>query len=235
MSKKIYFVGEGSVGAGKFTTDKFNQLFDPDTQEELCTDVYQITDCAEFEKYEQKEMFLELVLGTVLCVLNSQGEVEMEEIIVSAIDSETNAFLWGVKFTDINKDNFKYATLDWKAKGVLVYADDGRIRHMEGTVISRKQLVEELNALAKEHKFNVECDNSYRIDFKFSNVNIETDYDDECDGEYVGGEIVFYKLNTEMDLALNLDAIKTVIKESEGRYQLLLNIRESIVFIDVTE
>lgn len=124
MKRKIYFVGEETVNGEKYNTDKFNQVIDPDTQEELFKDIYDITDCADFEKYEHKEDFMSVVIGMAYAALSLEGKVG-NEIIVTAIDAQTDIFLWGVKLEIIDDDNFKYTTLDWKANGtILKYVDE---------------------------------------------------------------------------------------------------------------
>ena len=54
MERKIYFVGEGIVNGETVHTDKFNQILNPETMEQIFEDVFQITECADFEKYEKK-------------------------------------------------------------------------------------------------------------------------------------------------------------------------------------
>lgn len=122
MKRKIYFVGEGTVNGETMQTDKFNQVINPDTMEQIFEDVFLITECADFEKYEQKEDFMATVLAMVYEVLALEGEVE-NEITITAIEDETNIFLWGVKINIIDDDNFQYITLDWKSNGIFKYED----------------------------------------------------------------------------------------------------------------
>lgn len=133
MERKIYFVGEGTVNGETMQTDKFNQVINPDTSEQIFEDVFQITECAEFEKYEQKEDFMATVLAMVYAALSLQGEVG-EEIIFTAIEEGTDIFLWGVQVNMMDEDSFQYTTLDWKSKGTLKYTDGDM-------VISIKQFV----------------------------------------------------------------------------------------------
>ena len=78
MKRKIYFVGEGTVNGETMQTAKFNQIINPDTSEQIFEDVFQITECADFEKYEQKEDFMATVLAMVYAVLSVEGEVGEE-------------------------------------------------------------------------------------------------------------------------------------------------------------
>lgn len=96
MERKIYFVGEGTVNGETMQTAKFNQIINPDTSEQIFEDVFQITECADFEKYEQKEDFMASVLAMVYGALSLEGEVE-EEITFTAIEEGTDIFLWGCK------------------------------------------------------------------------------------------------------------------------------------------
>lgn len=224
MSKKIYFIGEGTVNGEKYNTDKFNQVIDPDTQEELFKDIYDITSCADFEKYEHKEDFMSVVIGMAYAALSLEGEVG-NEIIVTAIDAQTDIFLWGVKMEIVDDDNFKYTTLDWKSKGNLKYMDSDM-------VITIKQFVEELETM-KDKEFVIECDNSHRIDFKFTNWKIDTDYEEDEDGN-VMGEIVFGNYS-HADMAINFDVIRRVIKASDGIYMLELKDGKSRVSVVAME
>lgn len=122
MKRKIYFVGEGIVNGETMQTAKFNQVINPDNMEQIFEDVFQITDCAEFEKYEKKEDFMATVLAMVYGALSFEGEVS-EEIMFTAIEEDTNIFLWGVKVNIIDDDNFQYTTLDWKSKGIFKYEE----------------------------------------------------------------------------------------------------------------
>ena len=122
MERKIYFVGEGTVNGETMQTAKFNQIINPDTSEQIFEDVFQITECSDFEKYEQKEDFMATVLAMVYADLSVEGEVG-EEITFTAIEEGTDIFLWGVKVNIIDDDNFQYTTLDWKSKGIFKYED----------------------------------------------------------------------------------------------------------------
>ena len=56
VEKKIYFIAEGIVDGEPIQSDKFNQIVNPETRETLFEDVFQITECAGFERY--KHLFL---------------------------------------------------------------------------------------------------------------------------------------------------------------------------------
>lgn len=198
-------------------TAKFNQIINPDTSEQIFEDVFQITECADFEKYEQKEDFMATVLTMVYVALSVEGEVG-EEITFTAIEEGTDIFLWGIKVDMMDEDNFQYTALDWKSKGTLKYVEgDMVISIKQFMVISIKQFVEELEAM-KDKKFVIDCDNSGRIDFKFSICKIETDFEEDEEGNTMG-EMVFGDYSVA-DMAINFDVIDKVVKVSDGAYVL---------------
>lgn len=170
MNKKIYFVGEGTVNGEKYNTDKFNQVIDPDTQEELFKDIYDITDCADFEKYEHKEDFMSLVIGMAYAALSLEGEVG-NEIIVTAIDTQTDIFLWGVKLEIIDDDNFQYTTLDWKSNGVFKFQDE--------CTSMREVTVKEFAKAFEGVLAEVNTTDYFGITFEMSKARIEHSEDDE--------------------------------------------------------
>lgn len=220
MERKIYFVGEGTVNGETMQTDKFNQIINPDTMGQIFEDVFQITECADFEKYEQKDEFMATVLAMVYSALSLEGEVG-NEISFTAIEEGTDIFLWGVNINIIDDDNFQYTTLDWKSKGIFKYMDSDM-------VISIKQFVEELESM-KDKKFVIECDNSCRIDFKFSHCKIYTSFEEDDEG-YALGEMVFGDYSIA-DMAINFDAIDKVIKVPDGSYILELKDGKSNITI----
>ena len=103
MDRKIYFVGEGTVDGQTTNTEKFNQIINPDGKQ-MFEEVFQITECADFEKYEQKEDFMTTVLAMVYAALSVEGEVG-EEITFTAIEEGTDIFLWGVQVNMMDEDN----------------------------------------------------------------------------------------------------------------------------------
>lgn len=123
MKKKIYFVCEGTVNGETVNTDKFNQIIDPKTNRQMYEDVFQITECADFEKYEQKEDFIATILGMTYNTLSIDGEVG-NKIIITAVEEGTDILLWGVEVEIIDDDNFKYTTLDWKSGGHILKFED---------------------------------------------------------------------------------------------------------------
>lgn len=192
MSKKIYFVGEGTVNGEKYNTDKFNQVIDPDTQEELFKDIYDITSCADFEKYEHKEDFMSVVIGMAYAALSLEGEVG-NEIIVTAIDAQTDIFLWGVKLEIIDDDNFKYTTLDWKSKGIFIMQDN--------STSMREVTVKEFAKVFEGVLAEVNTTDYFGITFEMSKARIEYSKDD--------GEVTFTTGN------YNYDGVGSVIIEEE--------------------
>lgn len=224
MERKIYFVGEGTVNGEIMQTAKFNQIINPETSEQFFDDVFQITECVDFEKYERKDDFIVDALAVVYDALSLEGEVG-EQIIFSAIEEGTDIFLWGVQVDRLDEDTFKYTTLDWKSKGILKYQDGDM-------VITIKQFVEELETM-KDKEFVIECDNSQRIDFKFNRWKITTDFEEDEEGVALG-EMVF-GLYSHADMAINFDAINRVIKIADGSYILELKDERSRVFVEVAE
>lgn len=104
MKRKIYFVGEGTVNGEKYNTDKFNQVIDPDTQEELFKDTYKkfledkVNAYAEiwfFQNLQIKDLFtenefMELVKKSSRFVCKTDGEV-----------------VYSIKFHTVNQILFK--------------------------------------------------------------------------------------------------------------------------------
>lgn len=221
MERKIYFVGEGTVNGETMQTAKFNQVINPDTMEQIFEDVFQITDCADFEKYEQKEDFMASVLAMVYGALSLEGEVG-EEIMITAIEEGTDTFLWGVQVNVIDDDNFQYTTLDWKSKGTLKYMDDDSL--------TSKQFAKELADLGEDKTFNVQSDDSGSVHLALYGCKVEVTFE-----EGIEGEINMFKPHSTMDVILDFAIIDNIIKEENGIYRLVFNNGMSDVVISVVE
>lgn len=164
MKKKIYFVGEEIVNGEIVHTDKFNQIINPDTMEQIFEDVFQITECADFEKYEQKEDFIATILGMTYNTLSIDGEVG-NKIIITAVEEGTDILLWGVEVEIIDDDNFKYTTLDWKNGGHILKFEDSDT----DPIVDYEELCQYIkNQLGEESKLTLED-----IDVV---LNLEMDY-----------------------------------------------------------
>lgn len=222
MERKIYFVGEGTVNGETVQTAKFNQVINPDTMEQIFEDVFQITECADFEKYEQKEDFMASVLAMVYAALSVEGEVG-EEITFTAIEEGTDIFLWGVQVNMMDEDNFQYTTLDWKSKGTLKYMDDG-------ASLTSKQFAKELADLGENKTFNVQSDDSGSVHFSLYGCKVETSLE-----EGIKGEINMFKPYSAMDITLDFAIIDNIIKEENSIYRLVFNNGMSDVVISVVE
>lgn len=126
MEKKIYFVTEGIIDDEPIHSEKFNQIVNPDTEELIFDDVFQITDCKVFEKYKQKEEFLDAVLDIAESYFTDFGE-DISKITLIAIDQETDTFLWGVSMDNFVDDSFQYTTLDFKEGGYTFKFEDADV------------------------------------------------------------------------------------------------------------
>lgn len=219
MERKIYFVGEGTVNGETMQTAKFNQVINPDTMEQIFEDVFQITECADFEKYEQKEDFMASVLAMVYAALSVEGEVG-EEITFTAIEEGTDIFLWGVQVNMMDEDNFQYTTLDWKSKGNLKYVDD--------TSLTLKQFADELADLGEDKTFNVQSDDSGSVYLALCGCKIGISFE-----EGVNGEISMFKPHSAMDVILDYVIVDSIIKETDGVYRLIFNNGMSDVVISI--
>ena len=121
--KKIHFVTEGIVDGEPIQSEKFNQIVNPDTEKIIFDDVFQITDCKDFEKYRDKNEFLATVLEMAISYFEDFGDI-IGEITLVAIDEKTDIFQWGVSMKILDDGTFQYGTIDYKADGkILKFAD----------------------------------------------------------------------------------------------------------------
>lgn len=121
--KKIHFVTEGIVDGEPIQSEKFNQIVNPDTEKIIFDDVFQITECKDFEKYRDKNEFLATVLEMAISYFEDFGDI-IGEITLVAIDEKTDIFQWGVSMKILDNGTFQYGTIDYKADGkILKFAD----------------------------------------------------------------------------------------------------------------
>ena len=121
--KKIHFVTEGIVDGKPIQSEKFNQIMNPDTEKIIFDDVFQITECKDFEKYRDKNEFLATVLEMAISYFEDFGDI-IGEITLVAIDEKTDIFQWGVSMKILDDGTFQYGTIDYKADGkILKFAD----------------------------------------------------------------------------------------------------------------
>lgn len=216
MTRKIYFVGEGTVNGETMQTDKFNQIINPEIMEQIFEDVFQITECADFEKYEKKEDFMATVLAMVYEFLTLEGEVG-NEIIISAIEEGTNIYLWGFKVNIIDDDNFQYTTLDWKSSGVFEYAAS----------MKKEQFVKEISSFGESTTFNIESEDSGTVFLTLDGCKAIASLEDGIDGE-----ITFFKLDVEV--RFDFDIIAEITKQ-DNTYTLSFKNGLSNVSIEVIQ
>lgn len=121
--KKIHFVTEGIIDGEPIQSEKFNQIVNPDTEKIIFDDVFQITECKDFEKYRDKNEFLATVLEMAISYFEDFGDI-IGEITLVAIDEKTDIFQWGVSMKILDDGTFQYGTIDYKADGkILKFAD----------------------------------------------------------------------------------------------------------------
>lgn len=118
MSRKIYFVAEAEVDGKVIQSDIFNQIVNPETGDTIFNDVFQITDHKDFEKYSDKEDFINTVYDLAHGYFELYGE-DIGEITITAAKDDTNVLQWGVKIKPINDNQFEYTVLDWKGNGYI--------------------------------------------------------------------------------------------------------------------
>ena len=121
--KKIHFVTEGIVDGEPIQSEKFNQIVNPDTEKIIFDDVFQITECKDFEKYRDKNEFLATVLEMAISYFEDFGDI-IGEITLVAIDEKTDIFQWGVSMKILDDGTFQYGTIDYKADGKILKVAD---------------------------------------------------------------------------------------------------------------
>lgn len=121
--KKIYFVSEGIVDGDTIQSEKFNQIINPETNEQIFSDVFHITECSDFEKCKDKDEFLATVLEMSISYFEDFGD-DVGEITLVAIDEKTDIFQWGVSMKVLDDGTFQYGTIDYKSDGkILKFAE----------------------------------------------------------------------------------------------------------------
>lgn len=119
VKRKIYFVTEGIVDGETIQSEKFNQIVNPDTRKTIFDDVFQITECADFETYKDKDEFVACILDISTEYFEQFGE-EISGITLTAVDAETNIFQWGLSVMNLEDNSFEFGTIDWKADGKIL-------------------------------------------------------------------------------------------------------------------
>lgn len=113
IMSKIYMIAEAQANDETFQSEKFNQLFNPDTGNTGYTEVFDMTDSEEFINYENKDDFVDAVLGMVCDLFKEVGD-DISDICIVAVDEETGAFLWGINILDFDEDTVQYEIVKWK-------------------------------------------------------------------------------------------------------------------------
>lgn len=110
---KIYMVAEAQVDGKTLQSEKFNQLFDPDTEDVGFSEVFDMTTSDAFTNYENKDDFVDAVLG-MACDLFEEAGAEVSDITFVAVEEETGTLLWGVNILDFDDKTIQYEIVDWK-------------------------------------------------------------------------------------------------------------------------
>lgn len=161
MDKKIYFVTEGIVDSETIHSERFNQIVNPDTEETIFDDVFQISECRAFEKYKDKENFMEAVLWIAESYFTDFGE-DISKITLIAIDQETDIVLWGVSMDNFDGDSFRYTTLDFKESGYTFKFEDSCIHGTSMNITNKvtdKTYIQWVESFVKEviTRANIPC------------------------------------------------------------------------------
>ena len=106
-------VAEAQVDGKTLQSEKFNQLFDPDTEDVGFSEVFDMTTSDAFTNYENKDDFVDAVLG-MACDLFEEAGAEVSDITFVAVEEETGTLLWGVNILDFDDKTIQYEIVDWK-------------------------------------------------------------------------------------------------------------------------
>ena len=109
---KIYMIVEAQVDGQTLQSEKFNQLFNPDTEDVGFSEVFNMTDSKEFSDYEKKDDFINVVLG-MACELFAEAGEEISYINFLAIEEGTEIFRWGINILEFDEETVQYEIVDW--------------------------------------------------------------------------------------------------------------------------
>lgn len=109
---KIYMIVEAQVDGQTLQSEKFNQLFNPDTEDVGFSEVFNMTDSKEFSDYEKKDDFIDIVLG-MACELFVEAGEEISDITFLAIEEGTEVFRWGINILEFDEETVQYEIVDW--------------------------------------------------------------------------------------------------------------------------
>lgn len=109
---KIYMIVEAQVDGQTLQSEKFNQLFNPDTEDVGFSEVFNMTDSKEFSDYEKKDDFIDVVLG-MACELFAEAGEEISDITFLAIEEGTEVFRWGINILEFDEETVQYEIVDW--------------------------------------------------------------------------------------------------------------------------
>lgn len=109
---KIYMIVEAQVDGQTLQSEKFNQLFNPDTEDVGFSEVFNMTDSKEFSDYEKKDDFINVVLG-MACDLFAEAGEEISDINFFAIEEGTEIFRWGINILEFDEETVQYEIVDW--------------------------------------------------------------------------------------------------------------------------
>ena len=109
---KIYMIVEAQVDGQTLQSEKFNPLFNPDTEDVGFSEVFNMTDSKEFSDYEKKDDFINVVLG-MACELFAEAGEEISDINFLAIEEGTEIFRWGINILEFDEETVQYEIVDW--------------------------------------------------------------------------------------------------------------------------
>lgn len=109
---KIYMIVEAQVDGQTLQSEKFNQLFNPDTEDVGFSEIFNMTDSKEFSDYEKKDDFINVVLG-MACELFAEAGEEISDINFLAIEEGTEIFRWGINILEFDEETVQYEIVDW--------------------------------------------------------------------------------------------------------------------------
>lgn len=115
----IYFVAETVLEDGTvLQSEKFN-CFSNAEGKTAFNEVFQITESAAFENYEEKEELMSVLLSlSYEYFLETYGDTG-ETVNIVAVDETTDIFQWGIDLKVIDEENLQYTIIDWKKDGSI--------------------------------------------------------------------------------------------------------------------
>lgn len=114
---KNYLVVGASNIEEAVATDKIHQILDGQGNESF-KEVFYMKTMEEIEKYEDRELFIQAMVGVSRATLKdvTKKKREFNHLIINAVSEETDLFLWGIDIL-IEGEELSYGFVDWMKDG----------------------------------------------------------------------------------------------------------------------